>query len=56
MHVPQALPDEAPAARRLRPSAPRLADGLFICGDHCTTASINGALASGRRCAAAVLA
>lgn len=56
VHVPQALPDETPAARRLRPPAPRLADGLFICGDHCATASINGALASGRRCAAAVLA
>ncbi|MFM8378724.1 MAG: NAD(P)/FAD-dependent oxidoreductase [Planctomycetia bacterium] len=52
--VPQALPDESPAARRLRPPAPRLADGLFICGDHCTSASINGALASGRRCAAAL--
>lgn len=52
--VPQALPDESPAARRLRPPAARLADGLFICGDHCTTASINGALASGRRCAAAM--
>ena len=55
VHVPHALPDEAPAARRLRPAAPRLADGLFICGDHCTTASINGALASGRRCAEGVL-
>jgi len=55
VHVPHALPDESPAARRLRPATPRLADGLFICGDHCTTASINGALASGRRCAATVL-
>jgi len=54
--VPQALPDESPSARRLRPAAPRLADGLFICGDHCTSGSINGALASGRHCAAAVLA
>ena len=52
--VPHALPDETPAARRLRPPTPRLADGLFICGDHCTSASINGALASGRRCAAAM--
>ena len=53
--VPHALPDESPAARRLRPPAPRLADGLFICGDHCTSGSINGALASGRRCAEAVM-
>jgi phytoene dehydrogenase-like protein len=55
MDVRHALPDESPAARLLRPSSPRLADGLFICGDHCATASINGALASGRHAAAAVL-
>lgn len=30
-------------------------DGLFISGDHCDTASINGAMASGRRAAEAVL-
>jgi protoporphyrinogen oxidase len=49
VHVPHALPDESPAARRLRPLSPKLADGLFVCGDHCGSASINGALASGRR-------
>lgn len=54
--VAHALPDETPAARRLRPVSPRLADGLFLCGDHCGSASINGALASGRRAAEAVLA
>ncbi|MCE9632391.1 MAG: FAD-dependent oxidoreductase [Planctomycetia bacterium] len=53
--VPRALPDESPAARRARMTGPRLADGLWICGDHCGTASINGALASGRRCAEALL-
>jgi phytoene dehydrogenase-like protein len=53
--VPHALPDESPAARRLRPASPWLADGLFLCGDHCGSASINGALASGRRTAEAVL-
>jgi phytoene dehydrogenase-like protein len=38
------------------PTAPvRLDDGLFVCGDHRDTASIQGALYSGRRCAAAVL-
>jgi phytoene dehydrogenase-like protein len=51
VHVRHALPDESPAARRLRPAGPRLADGLFLCGDHCGSASINGALASGRACA-----
>ena len=29
--------------------------GVFVCGDHRDTASIQGALYSGRRCAAAVL-
>jgi phytoene dehydrogenase-like protein len=56
VRVDHALPDESPAARRNRGGASRLAPGLFICGDHCTTASINGALASGRACAEAVLA
>ena len=53
--VPRALPDEAPAARQARVVGPRLAAGLWICGDHCGVASINGALGSGRRCADAVL-
>jgi phytoene dehydrogenase-like protein len=52
--VEGALPDESPAARRLRPVSPRLAPGLYVCGDFCHSASINGALASGRLCAAAV--
>ena len=54
--VPRALPDESPAARRSRPASARLAAGLWICGDHCSAASINGALGSGRRCAEAILA
>jgi phytoene dehydrogenase-like protein len=33
-----------------------LGGGLFVCGDHRDTASIQGALFSGRRCAEAVLA
>ena len=32
-----------------------LGEGLFVCGDHRDTASIQGALYSGRRCAEAVL-
>ncbi|MDW3213539.1 MAG: NAD(P)/FAD-dependent oxidoreductase [Ilumatobacteraceae bacterium] len=32
-----------------------LSDGLFVCGDHRDTASIQGAMYSGRRCADAVL-
>lgn len=56
IHVPRSLPDESPAARALRPTSPRVADGLFVCGDWCTSASINGALVSGRLAAEAVLA
>jgi phytoene dehydrogenase-like protein len=56
VHVPRSLPDETPAARRLRPAGPRVADGLFVAGDWCTSSSINGALVSGRLAAEAVLA
>jgi len=56
VRIDHALPDESPAARRSRTLASQVAPGLFVCGDHCTTASINGALASGRLCAEAVLA
>ena len=56
VRIDHALPDESPAARRSRAAAPQVAPGLFVCGDQCTTASINGALASGRACAEAVLA
>jgi len=55
VEVAHALPDESPAARRLRPASPRLADGLLVCGDHAASASINGALASGRRVAETIL-
>lgn len=34
----------------------RLDDGRFVCGDHRDTASIQGAMYSGRRCALAVIA
>jgi hypothetical protein len=33
----------------------RLEDGVFVCGDHRETASIQGALRAGRRAAEAVL-
>lgn len=37
------------------PKQPVCVDDLFVCGDHRDTASIQGALYSGRRCARAVL-
>jgi len=50
--IPQALPAML-APLTLRQPA-RLSDGLFIAGDHRDTASIQGALVSGRRAATAV--
>jgi phytoene dehydrogenase-like protein len=46
-------PDQSPP---LRPKQRQhLADGLWVCGDHRDTGSIQGALFSGRRCAEAIL-
>jgi predicted NAD/FAD-dependent oxidoreductase len=33
-----------------------LGDGLYVCGDHRATATLDGALVSGRRAAEAILA
>jgi predicted NAD/FAD-dependent oxidoreductase len=52
--IRQALPEQAPAHR---PPAPYLErDGIFVCGDHLATASIEGAITSGVRTAAAICA
>ncbi|GAB5519057.1 MAG: NAD(P)/FAD-dependent oxidoreductase [Rhodothermales bacterium] len=50
-----ALPEQAPPflSPSLRPV--KLSGTLFVCGDHRQTASINGAMGSGRRAAEAVL-
>ncbi len=53
--VPKALPNETPLSRRRRPRSSYLAPGLFLCGDHLTTSSINGALVAGRLTAEEVL-
>ena len=52
--VPDALPSMAPPLGRLRKPV-LVRDGVFVCGDHRDTASIQGALVSGRRAATAVL-
>ncbi|MFO7572077.1 MAG: NAD(P)/FAD-dependent oxidoreductase [Gaiellaceae bacterium] len=52
--IPQALP--AYPAGSSFDSDPRLEKGLYACGDHRSHPSLNGALASGRRAADAVLA
>jgi glycine/D-amino acid oxidase-like deaminating enzyme len=52
--VPHALPRWPAGVAPAR--EPRLANGLYACGDHREHPSLNGALASGRRVADAVLA
>jgi hypothetical protein len=52
--VPRALPAYPVGARLGRPA--RIAAGLYACGDHREHPSLNGAMASGRRAAEAVLA
>lgn len=47
-------PDQSPPLRPLRRVS--LGEGLYVCGDHRDTASIQGALHSGRRTAEALLA
>ena len=49
--IPHALPEQ----RKLDAESPsRRADGIYICGDYLSTASIQGAMVSGRRAAEAV--
>jgi phytoene dehydrogenase-like protein len=50
--IPHALPETPPGTPVRRPVS--LGDGRYIAGDHRDTASIQGALVSGRRVAAAV--
>ncbi|MFM7069724.1 MAG: NAD(P)/FAD-dependent oxidoreductase, partial [Actinomycetes bacterium] len=52
-HIAHAQPAQYVPFRLKR--SVRVSDGLFVAGDHRDTASIQGALFSGRRCAAAVL-
>lgn len=52
--IPDALPAMPPPLEVRRPVA--VGPGLYVCGDHRDTASIQGALVSGRRTAEAILA
>lgn len=51
--IPDAVPAQPPPLRTTSPA--RLSAGVYIAGDHRDTASIQGALVSGERAAAAVL-
>lgn len=52
--VRDGVPDMRPPLGTLRKPV-RLEDGFYVCGDHRDTGSIQGALVSGRRAAAAVM-
>ena len=55
-HIPYALPEQAPPFLSPPEKAVRRRPGLYVCGDHRRTASLNGAIASGRAAADAVWA
>jgi len=52
--IRHALPNQA-AHFRDTPASSKISAGLYQCGDHCETASIHGAMLSGRKAAEAVL-
>jgi phytoene dehydrogenase-like protein len=54
-HIPHAQPAQPPGALDPPQRPVRIRPGLYLCGDHRDNASINGALASGRRTADTVL-
>jgi phytoene dehydrogenase-like protein len=54
--IPHAQPAQGPGTLEPPERPVRIGDGLFVCGDHRETASIQGALHSGRRAAEAILA
>ncbi|UCC84199.1 MAG: FAD-dependent oxidoreductase [Gemmatimonadota bacterium] len=51
--IKHALPAQPPGNERAR--SVRFGPGLYVCGDHCETASIEGSLISARRAAEAVI-
>jgi protoporphyrinogen oxidase len=55
VRIPYALPDQSPPFLANPERAVRRRPGLYVCGDHRRTGSLNGAIASGRAAARAVL-
>ena len=54
--IPFALPNQAPPALSPVAKACSRSDGIYICGDYLDSASIQGAMISGRRAADEILA
>jgi phytoene dehydrogenase-like protein len=55
-HIRHAQPEQRPGTLEPVERPVRLGSGLFVCGDHRDTASLHGAMASGRRAAETLLA
>lgn len=53
-HIAEALPDQSLACGGVSMLPVRITKGLYVCGDHRRTASLNGAMMSGRRAAEAL--
>ena len=53
-HIEDALPDQSLEHGGVSMGAVRVSRGLYVCGDHRGTASLNGAMLSGRRAAEAI--
>lgn len=54
--IPYALPSQPAHFRDLTAPSPRLNENLYSCGDYAETASIQGAMVSGRKAAQALIA
>jgi phytoene dehydrogenase-like protein len=54
--IDYALPDQTPPFLSPPERSVRVRDGLYVCGDHRCTGSLNGAIAAGRAAAQAVVA
>lgn len=53
--IRRALPEQPPTSSGTSPAEFRQREGIYICGDHCASASIEGALVSGTKVAEAIL-
>ena len=53
--IKHALPNQDPPGLNPVEKTPKRQDGLLVCGDYMDTASINGAMAAGRRAAEAIV-
>jgi hypothetical protein len=54
-HIPRSLPRQDPGDNPWGTASPRLKEGVWICGDHRFSSSIEGAMRSGRETAEALL-